>query len=181
MPPRIARVVLASSLLVGLAATSSAQQLSEKVRAEIVSNLPKFAPPPADQPTATAKPIGTPAPLSDDPLVRLPDFKVEEKRIPDKDPDMWLSRSARDNKALFEYASSMTELEGALNWWHIPLPFGYSLTPSAQARANKIYTEKKIIREQTRLKTYAEVLAHSDLAEAKILLRSLDLSQHPGK
>ncbi len=154
-------------------------QVSEKTRTEITTTLPKFTPPPV-APTAE-KVVGTPAPLSADPLVELPVFRVEGLRLPDKDSDLWLTRRVLANKALEDYAGTMTELEWALNGWHIPLPFGFSLTPSAQTRANNAHTEKRILKTQKRLTDYAKTLEKLDSAEAKKLLHDLDFTNHPGK
>lgn len=173
MPPRIARIICACCLPAGIASVSHAQ-LSDKIRTEILAPFPKFEPPPADQ----AQPSTTtaPTPLSDDPLVKLPDYHIREKRIPDKDPDQWLSRRALNHKAMSEYSDSMTDLEWALNSWFIPL-----VTPSPRARANAAYANNKIMGEQKRLTSLAKTLSRLDSAEAKKLLRDLDLSSHPGK
>jgi hypothetical protein len=173
MPPRIARVLCACCLLTATTAVSYAQ-LSEKIRAEVVAPFPKFVPPPADQP---ASPTTTaPAPLSDDPLVQLPDYLIKEKRVQDKDPDLWLSQRAINRKAMSEYSDSMTDLEWALNSWYIP-----GVTPRPRDLANARYANNKMINEQKRLTSIAQALSRLDSAEAKKLLRDLDLSQHPGK
>lgn len=171
MPPRIARVICACFLLAGFTAVSSAR-LSDKIRAEIVAPFPKFEPPSADQTQATTD---TPPPLSDDPMVKLPDYHITEKRQ-DRDPDLWLSRRAIEHKAMSEYSDSMTDLEWALNSWYIPF-----VTPSPRARANAAYANSKIIGEQKRLTSLAKSLSRLNSAEAKKLLRDLDLSRHPGK
>lgn len=172
MPPRIARAICVCLLLTGATATSYAQ-LSGKVRSAILEPLPKFVPPPADP---SPSPTAAPAPLSDDPLVRLPDYHIKEKRILDKDPDLWLSQRALNHKAMSEYSDSMTDLEWALNSWHIPF-----VTPSAQARANARYASNKLMNEQKRLTSIVRAISQLDSAEAKKLLRDLDLSSHPGK
>jgi len=175
MPPRIARVIAACSLLAGFATLSRAQ-LSDKIRAAIVEPLPKFETPRAGQPAPTPAAGSTPAPLSDDPLVRLPDYHIKEKRGPDNDPDRWLSQRAINHKAMSDYSDSMTDLEWALNCWYIPF-----VTPSPQARANSRYAGNKILGEHQRLISIVQALSRSDSAEAKKLLHELDLSSHPGK
>ena len=174
MPPRIARVFCAFCLMIGVFAHTQAE-LSEKIRSEITASMPKFAPPPPDRPSATPS-VGTPAPLSDDPLVTLPAYHIREKNVPDKDPDAWMSRRALDHKAMSEYSDSMTNLEWLLNCWYIPF-----VTPSPQARANARYAGNKMLNEQKRLTLIAETIARIDSPEAKKLLRDLDLSRHPGK
>jgi len=154
-------------------------ELSEKTRAAITASFPHYTPHTIDK-TPQVAPAG-PSPLSDDPLVHLPDYLVKEKGWTGADPDLWLSRRAKADKTLLEYHGSMTDLEWALNWWHIPLPFGYSLTPSAQARANAIDSEKKILRDQKQIKSFAAAIASVDSTEAKKLLHDLDLSGHPGR
>lgn len=120
-------------------------QLSPETRAKIMSAFPAYHanPPEERKPETTA---GEPAPLSDDPLVRLPRYYVEESRLAEHDPDRLLSAKGREEKALREYRASMNPLEWFLNSWHIPL-----LTPSAQARANADYFEKRQAAEARRL------------------------------
>jgi hypothetical protein len=172
MPPRIARVICACFLLAALAVVVSAQ-LSDKIRAEIAAPLPKFESQPAAPPPVS--PVGTPAPLSDDPLVQLPVFHIREKREANNDPDLWLTRRAIQHKALSDYSDSMNDLEWALNCWYIPF-----VTASPGARAVAAYKEKKIRDEQRRLVSITAIIATTDPAEAAKLLRDLDLSSHPG-
>lgn len=173
MPPRLRRLICAF-WLAGLVATAEAE-LSDKIRAEILAPLPKFEPRPAEPPRPEASSV-PPPPLSDDPLVKLPDYHINEKRVQDRDPDLWLSRRAIEHKAMSDYSDSMTDLEWFLNCWHIPL-----ITPSAQARANAAYANNKMVSEHKRLVSIAKALSHLDSADAKKLLRDLDLSSHPGK
>ena len=173
MPPRIARISCACLFLTGAALPVSLAQLSEKIRTEILASFPKFEPPPGER-SHQSSPVGTPAPLSDDPLVQLPDYHVRESRVPDRDPDLWLSPRAIEHKAMSDYSDSMTDLEWALNCWYIPF-----VTPSPQARANAAYANNKIRSEHKRLSSIAKVLASIDPAEAKKLLRDMDFSSHP--
>ena len=135
--------------------------------------FPKYEPPPAGQTQPTTD---TPKPLSDDPLVKMPDYHIKEKRVQDRDPDLWLSRRAIAHKAMSDYSDSMTDLEWALNSWFIPL-----VTPSPQARANAAYANNKITNEQKRLTSITQAISRLDSAEAKKLLHDLDLSRHPGQ
>ena len=173
MPPRIARFLGTSLVILGLATVAPAE-ISDKIRREITASFPKFTPPPSDQPPSS--PVGTPAPLSDDPSVMLPAYHIREKKLPNSDPDAWLSHRAIERKALDEYRDTMTDFEWALNCWYIPF-----LTPSPQARANARYAGKKIMDEQQRLSRVAEAISRMDPVEAQKLLRDLDLSKHPGK
>jgi len=175
MSTRVAQVIFACSLGTVLTPAAPAQ-LSDKVRAEIVAPLPKFESSAADVSQLPVSPVGTPAPLSDDPLVVLPDYNVREIRVPDRDPDLWLSRRELERKAMSDYSDSMSGLEWALNSWYIPF-----VTPSPQARANAAYAANKIRGEHKRLISVAQVLAGTDSAEARRLLRDLDLSSHPGR
>ena len=174
MPPRIASIISAWCFFAGCASVTRAE-LSDKIHAEITVSLPKFTPPLPDQHPSTPV-VGTPAPLSDDPLVTLPTFHIREKNVPDKDPDLWMSRRAIERKAMSAYSDSMTDFEWALNCWYIPF-----ITPSPQARANARYASNKIVNEQKRLSLVVEALAKIDSAEAKKLLHDLDLSSHAGK
>ena len=173
MPPRIAQITCACLLMVGSDSAARAQ-LSDKIRAEIVAPLPKFEPPAPGRPPAS--PVGNPAPLSDDPLVRLPDYQVWEAPDSNHDPDLWLSRRALEQKAMGEYSDSMTDLEWALNSWYIPF-----VTPSPQARANAAYAAKKIRSEHGRLTSLTRILASIDPAEARRLMHDLDFSSHPNR
>ena len=172
MPARIARVICFCGLLIGFGWQSYAQ-LSEKIRAQIAANLPKFDPA-AAKPTPES-PVGTPAPLSDDPLIQLPDFPVKEKRMSATDPDQWLGRHALERKAMSDYSDSMTDLEWALNCWYIPF-----ITASPQARANAAYASKKIREERKRLESLIKISVPMDSAEDTKLLGDLDFSRHPG-
>lgn len=176
MSPRIARVIRVSCILAAFVAISSAEPLSEKIHAKILETLPKFAPPqpgPTGQPSTSA--VGTPAPLSGDPLVVLPVYHIREKKETNQDPDLWLSRPALDRKAMGDYRDSMNGLTWVLNCWYIPF-----LTSSPQARANAAYAEKKLQSEQKRLTSITTLLATMDPAEAKKLAHDLDFSTHPG-
>jgi hypothetical protein len=73
----------------------------------------------------------------------------------------------------------MNSLEWALNRWYVPLPFGFSLTPAPQARADAEYAEKKIATEVKRLSEVVSAVAYLDPAAAKKLVRELDLDLHP--
>ncbi len=173
MPPRIARVICVFGLLAGMIGPVFAQ-LSDKIHAELLEAIPKYSPPAIEQPPPS--PVGTPAPLSDDPLLELPVFRVEAKHVDERNPDAWLTPKAIEKKAMSDYSDSMTDLEWALNCWYIPF-----VTASPQARANAAYSEKKLRSEQQRLTALANVIATLDSAEAKKLLHDIDLSNHPGK
>jgi hypothetical protein len=119
--------------------------LSPETRAKIMASFPAYHPNPPEE-KKTGSPVGEPAPLSDDPLVRLPRYYVDESRLAQADPDALLTRKALNQKAMVEYHSRMNALEWALNSWHIPF-----LTPSAQARANAEYDDRKSTAEARRL------------------------------
>jgi len=164
--------------LLGLLTASARAELSEKTRIEITAMFPRFSPPSSAKPVATGN-ANVPTPLSDDPLDLLPDYHVREKRLPQKDSDVWLTRRAMKDKAMLEYYESMTNLEWALNSWYIPLPFGYSLTPAVQARANTAHVEKMLRRDYKQLSSLVSAVAAVDSVEAKKLLHDLDLTGHP--
>lgn len=177
MRPRLVPLLCWSVLL--LPAPMAWAQVSEKMRTQIRESLPKFDPQPAEARSAEST-IGTPAPLSDDPLVRLPDFQVLSASAPGHDPDNWLKKEGVQEKALKDFKASMNSLEWALNRWYIPLPFGYSLTPSLQDRADAAYKDKKIATEVSRLSEVIAAVSRLDPTAAKKLARDLDLSRHPG-
>ncbi len=129
-----------------LAGTIPAQaDLSPETRAKIMAAFPAYHPNPPEE-NKPAPTVGEPAPLSDDPLVRLPRYYVEESRLAEHDPDRLLTAKGREQKALREYRASMNPLEWFLNSWHIPF-----LTPSAQARANADYFDRRQTAEAKRL------------------------------
>jgi hypothetical protein len=142
MYPRLALVLSCCALLGTVPAHA---QLSPETRAKIMSSFPAYHPnPPEEKKPVTV--VGEPAPLSDDPLVRLPRYYVEETRLAEHDPDRLLTVKGRDQKAMREYRASMNPLEWMLNSWHIPF-----LTPSAQARANADYFDRRQTAEARRL------------------------------
>lgn len=151
-------------------------ELSARMRSLIMAESPKFVPPPPEPPKEPGSSIGTPAPLSDDPLVKLPEYRVDESPLARTDPDRLLSGKGLQEKALADYRRSMTDLEWALNRWHIPL-----ITPSAKARAMARYENLRIVRELVRLNDVAGSVGLVDPAGAKKLRRDLDLSRHPEK
>jgi hypothetical protein len=178
MRPRLVHLICASVAL--LAATSPAPaQMSDKVRAALRESLPKYTPR-AAEPKPVESSIGTPAPLDDEPVVRLPDFWVVDRASPTNDPDKWLGKQGLQKKALREYKDSMNALDWALNSWYIPLPFGFSLTPSPQARADAAYQEKKMANEIRSWSTVIDAVSRMDPAAAEKLARDADLSRHPG-
>jgi hypothetical protein len=149
------------------------------MRTNIQTTLPKYSPQPAETKPAESS-VGQPAPLSDDPAIRFPDFHVVGERGPAHDPDNWFTKEGLEQKALKEYRDSMNSVEWALNRFYIPLPFGFSLTPSPLARATAKYKDKKIADEVSRLTDLVSAVAELDSVEGKKLSRDLDLSRHPG-
>lgn len=148
-------------------------ELSPSTRDKIQTGLPAFHPEQAAKETE-AKPHERPAPLSDDPLVNLPNFHVEDRRLAGVHPDDMLGKVEKEKKALQDYRNGMTQLEWLLNCWHIPF-----LTPSAQARANATYADKRINSEFTRLARLADVIGKTDPAAAAKLKQALDPSKLP--
>ncbi len=148
-------------------------QLSDKIRAEIASTLPKYDPkiheaPPEDRPP--------PPPLSDDPLVHLPDLVVRDTKLPGTDSDQWLSKDARQKKAMKEYRNSMSSFEWLLNGWYIPL---FGSPPSA--RAKERYDDSKVQEEMSDLsRVITAGGSDADSDYARKTLRELDLGRHPG-
>lgn len=150
--------------------------LSPGMRSSIVATMPAYAPAdPAAPSDVEVETVVTrePQPINDQPIVHLPDFSVGAyRRIPGRDPDLWLSQKGRTNTALRDYAAGMTALEWALNSWHIPL-----VTPSAQSRANEEYLNKRIKLERTRLTDIAVAYKSIDASDGARLLRDMDLTR----
>jgi len=168
--------LIGGCVVAALAGVPLPAELSVRIRTLIMADTPKFVPPPPEAPPESARPLGRPAPLSDDPLVTLPEFRVDESPLARADPDRLLSTKGLQEKALGDYRKSMTDLEWALNRWHIPL-----VTPSAKARAMARHENLRIQRELVRLSDVASSVALTDPAGAKKLRRDLDLSRHPEK
>lgn len=142
MPLRFARVFCGFIFLV--VGSVAHAELSEQTRTKINAAFPAYRPnPPAPKP-ADPSPVGEPHDDSD--VVTLPRFYVNESKLGRADPDALLTRQARSEKALRQYRASQNALEWALNSWHIP-----RLTPSAKARANAAYDERKSAAEAKRL------------------------------
>ncbi len=167
---RLRFVHVSCTCLAALLPIAVTAELSQKVRAEIVAPLPAYTPPPPEPP----KSIGTPAPLSDDPLVSLPNYHVEDKRVPVPEPDAWLAPAELQKKQLHEYKKSMTPFAWLLNSWFIPF-----VTPPASARAKAAYDDNRIRSEFQRLNDLADVIAKVDPIEAKKLKASMDPSKLP--
>ena len=129
-----------------LAATLARAELSPDTRAKISADFPAWKPnPPEAGAQSESKPAGEPAPLSDDPLVRLPEYRVNESPLA-RAGDKMLSPRQVQQKAMAAYQDSMTDLEWAMNCFYLPL---FSAPPSARARA--YYEEKKAADEAKRL------------------------------
>jgi len=173
MRPRLVHFIC-RAILPLVVAGACAAQTSEKMRAQIMAALPKYTPPTAAPAAAAAVPVGTPAPLSDDPVVRLPNFEVTTRRQPATDPDSWLSKQAIQEKAYKEYKDSMTPLDWALNCIYIPI-----VTPSPQARADAAYAEKRFAAEMNQISKLVDVISRVDPADAKRLEREMDFDRHP--
>jgi hypothetical protein len=167
-----ARLYCVCGLVVALAPGVRAQ-LSDKIRAEIASTLPKYDPkihesPPEDRPP--------PPPLSDDPLFRLPDLVVRDTKLPNTDSDQWLSKKAVQKKAMKEYRNSMTTFDWLLNGWSIPL-IG---TPTS-VRAKERYEAARLQEEMSDLsRVITAGGSDADSDYARKTLRELDFSRHPG-
>jgi len=147
-------------------------ELSQKTRTAIVAEFPAYTPPAAEKSKPTS--FGAPAPLSDEPYVRLPNYRVEDKRVPVVDPDHWLGPAELQKKQLREYKKSMTPLGWLLNGWYIPL---IGSPPAARAKAQ--YESNRLAAEFARLNDLAEAIAKIDPAEAAKLRVSLDPSKLP--
>jgi hypothetical protein len=142
MRPRFARVFCGFVfLVVGSAAHA---EVSAQTRAKINAAFPAYRPNPPEPKPADPSPAGEPPDGSD--VVILPRFYVNESKLGRADPDALLTRQARSEKALRQYRTSTNALERALNSWHIPY-----LTPSAKARANAAYDQRKNAAEAKRL------------------------------
>lgn len=140
------------------------RKTSARLTQEIRVTLPKFTPPPPpvlDQP----KNDGT---ETDPNVLALPKFTVKEKRPPTHDPDVWLTKSAIQHKAMAAYRESMTDFEWALNSWFIPL-----FTPPASARARAHYQNTKLGGEITRLNSLITHIGQQDPAASAELRQEL--------
>jgi len=142
MLPRPARTICCLTLLGALSARA---ELSPEMRAKINADFPSYHPNPPEEKKAET-PSGAPAPLSDDPLVILPKFRVEDRRLAGIDPDKLRSEREIQHQAMVEYKDSMTPLEWALNCFFIPI---LSAPPSVRARA--YYEDRKYTEEMKRL------------------------------
>ena len=148
-------------------------ELSQKIRAEIVAPLPAYTPPPPEEPKSTAY-FGAPAPLSDEPYVKLPNYRVEDKKVPVTEPDAWLGPAELQKKQIREYKKGMTTLGWLLNSWSIPL-----ISAPVSARASADYENKRIVSEFARLNGLADAIAKTDPAAAKALKAALDPNKLP--
>ncbi|MBI2517438.1 MAG: hypothetical protein HYV95_11065 [Opitutae bacterium] len=139
---RLARVFC--GLLFLVAGSAARAELSPQTRAKINASFPAYRPNPPEPKKPETSAVGDPH--DDNDVVKLPRFYVEDSKLGRADPDALLSRQGRTEKALRQYRASMNPLEWALNSWHIPF-----LTPSAKARANAAYDERKSAAEARRL------------------------------
>jgi hypothetical protein len=153
-----------------------AEEVSAQTKARVIAALPHYQPPApqAGAADSSANSVGMPAPLSDDPLVHFPEFRIREKLIPTDEPDKWLTPRGLREKALREYRNSLTDLEWALNSWYIPL-FG----TSPQARANAAHESRRIAGELARFSTIAKAVERSDPKEAAKLRDAMDPARPP--
>jgi hypothetical protein len=145
-------------------------ELSQKIRSEIAAPLAPYTPPPPEPP----KPVGIPAPLSDDPVVNLPNYRVEDKRVPANQADLWLTPGELQKKQMREYKKNMTAVGWLLNGWSIPL-----IGTPVKARAKAEYENNRIQGEFQRLHEMADAIEKFDPAEAKKLRASLDTTKLP--
>jgi len=173
MRPRLVHLLCWSALLLAAPGVTRGQ-ISEEMRSRIRAALPKYSPP-APETKPAASPVGTPAPLTDDTVVKLPLFEIVQRRGPVNNPDAWLDKKALKEKAYKEYKNSLTPLEWALNCFSI-----FLLTPSVQARADAAHEEKKFSDEMNDLSNVVNALSRIDPEEARKLSQDLDLSRHPG-
>jgi hypothetical protein len=144
------------------AASDAAAKTSARLRQEITTFLPKYAPPPP--PTAVPKP--NVAADSDPNVLSLPTFTVKEYRPRDHDPDVWLTRKGAKEKALTLYQRSLTDLEWALNSWYIPL---VGTSPAARAQAS--YKAAKSLEESRRIHRLFDLVSINDTQAARELER----------
>lgn len=170
---RLRTVHALSGCLAALLPVVGDAELSQKIRSEIVAPLPVYTPPAPEAPKPTTY-FGAPAPLSDEPYVRLPNYRVEDKRVPVTEPDAWLGPTELKKKQMREYKKSMTSLEWALNSWSIPF-----ITPPASARAKSQYDSNRMAAEFARLNGLADAIAKIDPAAAKQLKAALDPNKLP--
>lgn len=177
MKTRIALLHFGGCVLLAGTVSLSAQT-SDLMRERIRATLPNYAPQ-ADAPKKPESPVGTPAPLTDDETVHLPDFAVTT-RGPGRDPDSWLNKEGLQRKAMRDYRASMNELTWALNRWYVPLPFGYSLTPSPQARADAQYMDRKVAGEFEDIARAVKAISISDPVEGKKLEKELERANNSG-
>jgi hypothetical protein len=141
----------------------AAPRISRELAHQIIATLPAYnaikPPAPGSSPPSTFE---TPADV-----VRLPEVRVVEKPLP-AGPDAWLTPKALQEKAIKEYRSSMTDLEWALNCFHIPF-----VTPPVAVRANEAYRSKKFTEEISRLSKIVDAVAKTDPQEAAKLRQAM--------
>jgi len=138
-------------------------KLSEHLKKEVISKLPAYVLKQHSEPTEFA----LQSEINSDLLV-LPKMVVREKRLPGNDPDVWLSDSVVQRKAMVAYKTSMTDFEWALNGWYIPL---VAAPPSV--RAKDAYRSAKVSAEMGRLMNVIEAVEKIDPRDAARLKREL--------
>lgn len=119
--------------------------LSAEMRAKIIADFPPWHPNPAEASTQATRTEEAPAPLSNDPLVLLPDYHVKDSPLL-RAGDKLRSEREVQAKAMAAYKDSMTDLEWAMNSWYIPI-----ISAPASARARAYYEDKKADDEARRL------------------------------
>ena len=140
---------------------ASPPKLSTRLSEEIRSSLPRYV-----APAATTTPADATPPDPD--VLVLPKMTVKEKRLPTRDPDVWLGEKVIQQKAMTLYKASMTDFEWALNSWYIPI-----LSAPASVRARAAYDSAKKAAEFDRLAHIINTVESVDPKEAAKLRNEL--------
>ena len=126
--------------------------LSAETRAKIIAGFPAWHPNPTEA-SASAPRTEAPAPLSNDPLVLLPNYHVQDSPLL-RAGDKLRSEREVQAKAMAAYKDSMTDLEWAMNSWYIPI-----ISAPASARARAYYEDKQATDEARRLQRLQSINA----------------------
>lgn len=132
-------------------------RLSEQTRAEIVAQLPSWAPPAAVRPKPPP-----PAAEAGGEVVRMKPVIVRGYQLPRTDNLEWLTKTAQDTKLVHDYLSSFDS--GFLNRFVLPI-----VGVSPEARARQMYEEDKRLRDLRWMNDQISGLEKADPAAARQL------------
>lgn len=155
MKPAGLLLLMPAGLALLAAAEPDPPRLSARLRAEITSGLPTYAPPPA----AAVPPATTP---SDPDVLVLPKMVVRQRPMQEIEGLDLLVKSARKKKLARDYKNSLTGLDAALNGFSIPILSPTMATRGWRYRQTQEFAEFTEVARNTRL---ADENAAADLQE----------------